>query len=302
MSVKVAQITKIFGEQKALNNVSFAVSTGEIVGLLGPNGAGKSTLMKIITGYIKQNEGTVEINGLNTLTSRIDYRKTIGYLPENNPIYYDMFVKEYLHWVANMYGLKNNAKRVQALIEQTGINNEQYKKIGALSKGFKQRVGLAQAIMNDPEVLILDEPTTGLDPNQIVEIRSLISEIAKDKTIILSTHIMQEVEAICDRIVILNHGNVVADGKTSDIMAKAKKTAQSVVCEFVEPIDIKALLKVKHVTEAMPIEGNKFLVLSDSKDDIRPLLFNFAKKNDFTIITLQQQSLKLEDIFQDLTL
>ena len=301
MSIKVNQITKIFGEQKALNNVSFAVNTGEIVGLLGPNGAGKSTLMKIITGYIKQNEGFVEINGQNTSTNRIDFRKTIGYLPENNPIYHDMFVKEYLHWVANVYGLKNNAKKVQALIEQTGINNEQYKKIGSLSKGYKQRVGIAQALMNDPQVLILDEPTTGLDPNQIVEIRSLISSIAADKTIILSTHIMQEVEAICNRIVILNHGNLIANGKTSEIKARATKTSQAVICEFIEDVDADKLFKIKRVTNVARIDAHKFLVQSDSKDDIRPNIFSFAKKNDLTLITLQQESLKLEDIFQDLT-
>lgn len=301
MSIKVNQITKNFGEQKALNNVTFAVNTGEIVGLLGPNGAGKSTLMKIITGYIKQSEGFIEINGQNLSTTRVDFRKIIGYLPENNPIYYDMFVKEYLHWVANVYGLKNNSKIVQTLIERTGINNEQYKKIGSLSKGYKQRVGIAQALMNDPEVLILDEPTTGLDPNQIVEIRNLISEIASDKTIILSTHIMQEVEAICDRIVILNHGNLIANGKTSEIKAKANKASQSVVCEFIESVDESQLLKLRHISSVERLVDNKFLVLSDSKDDIRPLLFNFAKKNDLTIITLQQESLKLEDIFQDLT-
>lgn len=302
MSVKVTQITKIFGQQVALNNVSFAVNTGEIVGLLGPNGAGKSTLMKIITGFIKQNSGTVEINGANTSNPRNDFRKIVGYLPENNPLYCDMFVKEYLHWVANIYNVKNNARRVQKLIEQTGIANEQYKKIGSLSKGYRQRVGIAQAIMNEPKVLILDEPTTGLDPNQIVEIRNLIAEIAKNKTIILSTHIMQEVEAICDRIVILNHGNVVADDKTAEIKSRAKKTEQQVICEFLEPCEPKTLLKLKHVSEVMPIQANKLLVMSNSKDDIRPTLFNFAKQNNLTIITLQQQTLKLEDIFQDLTL
>lgn len=301
MSIKVNQITKYFGEQRVLNNVSFAVNTGEIVGLLGPNGAGKSTLMKIITGYIKQNEGYIELNGQNTSTTRFDYRKIIGYLPENNPIYHDMFVKEYLHWVANIYGLKNIAKRVQTLIEQTGINSEQYKKIGSLSKGYKQRVGIAQALMNEPSVLILDEPTTGLDPNQIVEIRSLIAEVAQDKTIILSTHIMQEVEAICNRIVILNQGDVVANDKTARIRNMAPKNSQSLICEFLEPVEIKQIKKIKYVADVNLIEGNKFLVTSDSSTDIRPLIFNFAKSNNYTLITLQQKDLKLEDIFQSLT-
>ncbi len=222
MSITVKGITKLYGEQKALDNVSFKVNTGEVVGFIGPNGAGKSTMMKIITGYLPQSQGEVEVNDLNTLEHGLEIRRMIGYLPENNPLYVEMYIREYLTMVANLYGIKGIAckKAVEDMVEQTGLGPEQHKKIGALSKGYRQRVGLAQALIHDPSVLILDEPTTGLDPNQIVEIRKFIDGLGKKKTILLSTHIMQEVEAICDRVVIINLGKIVADETTAELRKK----------------------------------------------------------------------------------
>jgi len=222
MSIKVSGITKLYGEQKALDNVSFKVNTGEVVGFIGPNGAGKSTMMKIITGYIPQTQGDVLVNDLNTLEHSLEIKKMIGYLPENNPLYVEMYIKEYLTMVANLYGMKGPGvqKVVDNMIGQVGLGPEQHKKIGALSKGYRQRVGLAQALIHDPSVLILDEPTSGLDPNQIIEIRNFIHSLGKKKTVLLSTHIMQEVEAICDRVVIINLGKIVADEVTSELRKK----------------------------------------------------------------------------------
>lgn len=222
MSITVNGITKLYGEQKALDDVSFKVSTGEVVGFIGPNGAGKSTMMKIITGYIPQSQGEVRVNDLNTLEHGLEVRRMIGYLPENNPLYVEMYIREYLTMVANLYNIKGPAARkaVNNMIEQVGLGPEQQKKIGALSKGYRQRVGLAQALIHDPSVLILDEPTSGLDPNQIIEIRKFIDVLGKKKTILLSTHIMQEVEAICDRVVIINLGKVVADESTTELRKK----------------------------------------------------------------------------------
>jgi len=222
MSIKVSGITKLYGEQKALDEVSFKVNTGEVVGFIGPNGAGKSTMMKIITGYIPQSYGDVWVNDLNTLEHGLEIRRMIGYLPENNPLYTEMYIKEYLTMVANLYDKKGKAAKMamENMIEQVGLGPEQHKKIGALSKGYRQRVGLAQALIHDPSVLILDEPTSGLDPNQIIEIRKFIDGLGKKKTILLSTHIMQEVEAICDRVVIINLGKIVADESTSELRKK----------------------------------------------------------------------------------
>jgi len=222
MSIKVSGITKLYGEQKALDDVSFTVNTGEVVGFIGPNGAGKSTMMKIITGYLPQTLGEVWVNDLNTLEQSLEIRKMVGYLPENNPLYVEMYIKEYLTMVANLYNIKGLAakKAVEEMVEKVGLGPEQHKKIGALSKGYRQRVGLAQALIHDPSVLILDEPTSGLDPNQIIEIRKFIDSLGKKKTILLSTHIMQEVEAICDRVVIISLGKVVADESTAELRKK----------------------------------------------------------------------------------
>jgi len=303
MSVTVNNITKLFGRQVALKNVSFQIQQGQVVGLLGPNGAGKSTLMKIITGYLTPDEGSATINGIDVLYPTSDYRRDIGYLPENNPLYTDMYVKEYLLWLAGIYRLgKASRRRVMEVIDITGIGHEQNKKIGSLSKGYRQRVGLAQALIHNPSVLILDEPTSGLDPNQIVEIRSLITEIGHNKTVILSTHIMQEVEAICGRIIIINRGTIVADGSAPEIQALTSSSTQNVLVEFDKQPLIDHLYKIEGITAVKQIEGNTFLLASNSSIDIRPLIFNFAKNNNFAILTLQRKSSNLEEVFQSLTL
>jgi ABC-2 type transport system ATP-binding protein len=301
MSIKVFGVTKEYGKQKALDDVSFEVQSGSVVGFLGPNGAGKSTMMKIVTGFIPQTSGIVEVNGINIENPEKDTRKDIGYLPENNPLYTDLFVKEYLTFVANIYKLgKNTNKRVSELIELTGIGHEQNKKIGSLSKGYRQRVGLAQALIHNPSVLILDEPTSGLDPNQIVEIRKLIKDIGREKTVLLSTHIMQEVEAICQKIVIINKGKIVADGSTGEIMAQSTGVGGVVLVEFIEETSQEKLTKIKDVTEIARI-GNAWLISSKSQKDMRPEIFRFAVENGLTIITLQQKGRQLEEIFQSLT-
>lgn len=222
MSVTVEHVTKMYGAQKALDNVSFHIQSGEVVGFLGPNGAGKSTMMKIITCFLSQSSGQVEVCGFNVMDQSLDVRKNVGYLPENNPLYVDMYVKEYLNFIAGLHHIKNPAKRIEEMIEITGLQVEQKKKIGMLSKGYRQRVGLAQALMHNPKVLILDEPTSGLDPNQLEEIRNLIINAGKEKTVILSTHIMQEVEAVCSRVLIINKGKIVADKPKEEIVKQGK--------------------------------------------------------------------------------
>lgn len=302
MSIVVNRITKQYSQQKALDAVSFSIPVGEVVGLLGPNGAGKSTLMKIITGYIKQTEGLVEVNGHNTLDPDFDFRGEIGYLPESNPLYYDMYVKEYLLWVAGIYKLgKTKGNRVRQLIDLTGIGHEQNKKIGSLSKGYKQRVGLAQAMLHDPSVLILDEPTSGLDPNQIIEIRNLISTLGREKTVLLSTHIMQEVEAVCQRVIIINKGSIVADGATSEIKGFSTGNAQNVVVEFLESVTPEVLGKIPSVSSVSKLDGELWLLQSESDSDVRPQIFNFAKQNGFTLLTMNRKKLMLEEVFQNLT-
>jgi len=302
MSIKVSAVTKEFGKQKALDEVSFEVLSGSVVGFLGPNGAGKSTMMKIITGFIPQTTGIVEVNGINIENQEQDIRRVIGYLPESNPLYTDLYVKEYLTFVANIYNLGSNTdKRVKELIELTGIGHEQNKKIGALSKGYRQRVGLAQALVHNPSVLILDEPTSGLDPNQIVEIRKLIKDIGKEKTVLLSTHIMQEVEAICEKIIIINKGKVVADGSTQEIIAQSSAKGNAVLVEFVEEIDRELFQKINGLSEITSITKNTWLLSANVKEDIRPKIFRFAIDNGLTLIGMQQKGRQLEDIFQSLT-
>ncbi len=303
MSITVNSITKQFGKQVALNSVTFQVPQGQVVGLLGPNGAGKSTLMKIITGYLTPDSGSALVNGVDINSPAYDFRRDIGYLPEHNPLYTDMYVKEYLLWVAGIYRLGKNArKRVLEIIDITGIGHEQNKKIGSLSKGYRQRVGLAQALIHNPSVLILDEPTSGLDPNQIVEIRNLIATVGQNKTVILSTHIMQEVEAICGRIIIINKGSIVADGPASEIKALTSSSVQNVVVEFLEAPSVELLQSIENVSNVNQLTATTFLVSSSSNADIRPTIFNFAKNNNLTLLTLQQKVLNLEDVFQSLTL
>ncbi|MCF6242358.1 MAG: gliding motility-associated ABC transporter ATP-binding subunit GldA [Bacteroidales bacterium] len=302
MSIIVKNITKRYGKQKALDNVSFEIKSGEIVGFLGPNGAGKSTMMKIITGFIPANEGEVFVNNLNADDNSLEIRKHVGYLPEHNPLYLDMYVKEYLAFVASLHLPKKEIKkRVKEIIEKTGLSIEQNKKIGALSKGYRQRVGLAQALIHEPDVLILDEPTTGLDPNQIIEIRNLIAETGKEKTIMLSTHIMQEVEAICDRIIIIDKGRIVADDQTQSIKENKKDSKTTIIVEFNKEVSTELLKQIKDVHQVEHHKGNVWLVQGVENKDIRENIFKFAVKNDLSVLSMQKQEKSLEEVFKDLT-
>ena len=298
MSIKVKKLTKVYGTQKALTEVSFEINKGEIVGFLGPNGAGKSTLMKILTGYIPQTNGDAKICNLDINKNSIETRSRIGYLPEHNPLYLDMYVKEYLEFVANIYNV--NHKYIDEMIKKTGLLKEQHKLIRSLSKGYRQRVGLAQALIHNPEVLILDEPTTGLDPNQLIEIRSLIKKVGRKKTVLLSTHIMQEVEAICDRVIIINKGQIVAN-KTIVELQKSKGNRKLITVEFDKKAEKKELMKIGNVLEARELKGNKYQIFSDSKFDLRPALFEFAVNNKLTVLQMNMEEQKLESIFQELT-
>jgi len=299
MSVKVTNLTKIYGTQKAINSINFEVKTGQVVGFIGPNGAGKSTTMKIITGYIPPTSGEAFINGMNIFKNSLQIREQIGYLPENNPLYPEMYIKEYLKYIAGIYKIKASKNKINDIIKITGLKKEQNKKIGALSKGYKQRVGLAQALIHNPSVLILDEPTSGLDPNQIVEIRNLISQIGKEKTVILSTHIMQEVEAICDRIIIINQGKIVADEQRTNIYKISKSDLLSFIVEFDNQININDLKNIKEVSNVVSVNKTKFIFQSNK--DIRKTIFDFAVKSDTAVISMQKKEKSLEEIFQELT-
>lgn len=301
MTISVSAISKYYGSQKALDRISFQTGNGELVGFLGPNGAGKSTLMKIITGYLSADEGTVTINSELVETGNVSIRKQIGYLPENNPLYTDLYIREYLEMVAGFYHLQHKKEQVQKMIELTGLKDEQHKKIGALSKGYRQRVGLAQALIHDPSVLILDEPTTGLDPNQLEEMRQLIRTISANKTVMISTHIMQEVEAICNRVIIINKGKLVADGSISQLKAGGFAQKQSVLVEFDRAPEMGSLRKISGVNKIEVISKTSFLAESMDQTDIRPKLFQFAVQNQLIILTLKEQQQSLENVFQDLT-
>lgn len=300
MSIEVSGVKKIYGKQEALKDVSFSVGPGEIVGFLGPNGAGKSTMMKIITCFIPQTSGTVKVCGKDVVDEPMEVKKRIGYLPEHNPQYLEMYVKEYLEFVGGIYQIKNKKSRVQELVNLVGLGPEQHKKIQQLSKGYRQRVGLAQALLHDPDVLILDEPTTGLDPNQIIEIRNLIKEIGKKKTVIMSTHIMQEVEAICDRVIIINKGEIVADKQTQQIQ-QVQENVVVIKIEFDQAIDIKQLTQIKGVKNVRQREGHVYEVEATSKHDVRPKLFQFAVETGVQVLQLQQSEQHLEDVFHKLT-
>ena len=302
MSIVVQGVTKLYGVQKALDNVSFEVKTGEIVGFIGPNGAGKSTMMKIITGFIPASSGTVSVNGLPVEDDNPEVKKQIGYLPENNPLYTEMYVREYLGFVASIYRTGSSLrKQTDSIIELTGLSPEQNKKIGSLSKGYRQRVGLAQALIHNPAVLILDEATTGLDPNQIIEIRNLIKEAGKEKTVMLSTHIMQEVEAICDRVIIIDKGIIVADEDKINIYSKIKRPKQVIQVEFDKETSESSLSEIKNVKSVKNVRNNLWLIEAESEEDIRPSLFNFAVKNNLTVLSLNKQESNLEDVFRQLT-
>lgn len=302
MSITVQGVTKFYGAQKALDNISFEVKTGEIVGFLGPNGAGKSTMMKIITGFLTASSGKVSVNGLPVEGYNQEIKKQIGYLPENNPLYPEMYVREYLGFVASVYktGLSKKTQ-IDKIIDLTGLGPEQNKKIGALSKGYRQRVGLAQALIHNPAVLILDEATAGLDPNQIVEIRNLIREAGKEKTVMLSTHIMQEVEAICERIIIIDKGVIVADEEKSNIYSRFKRTKQIIEVEFDSETTESSLKDIANVGSVKRVRNNLWLIETEGDKDIRPDIFNYAVKNNLTVLSLTKQESNLEEVFRHLT-
>lgn len=299
MSIVVSGISKLYGKQKALDNVSFNISSGEVVGLLGPNGAGKSTLMKILTCYIPPTSGQANVCGMNVLEHPLQVRTKTGYLPENNPLYLEMYVKEFLIFIASIHKLPNKKKRVDEMIELTGLHVEQKKKIGQLSKGYRQRVGLAQAMIHDPEVLILDEPTSGLDPNQIIEIRNLITHIGKEKTVLLSTHIMQEVEAICSRAIIIDEGHIIADDSIANLHNRTQSNVVSV--EFDKPVEKNKLLKLQGVTNCSSQDQLNWTIESTGKTDLRKELFKFAVDHGLTVLSLEKAKSTIEDLFRRLT-
>ncbi|RSK39914.1 gliding motility-associated ABC transporter ATP-binding subunit GldA [Mangrovimonas spongiae] len=296
MSIEVSNITKIYNQQKALNNVSFKVDKGEIVGFLGPNGAGKSTMMKILTTYIEASKGTAKVSDYNVADSSRDVQKRVGYLPEHNPLYLDMYVKEYLNFNANVYNIPKS--RIDDVIELTGLTPEAHKTINQLSKGYRQRVGLANALLHDPEVLILDEPTTGLDPNQLIDIRNLIKSIGKEKTVFLSTHIMQEVEAMCDRVIIINKGEIVADKKLKDLR---DNQIQTVIVEFDYRVEEAFLLKLPKVSKVENTHDFVYEITFATTEDMRSHVFDFAHDNQLKILQLNQKNASLESLFRDLT-
>jgi ABC-2 type transport system ATP-binding protein len=301
LSVIVKNLTKIYGNQKAVDDISFTANEGEILGFLGPNGAGKSTTMKIATGFISASSGEVEVAGFDVDNQSLESRKHIGYLPEHNPLYLDMYVHEYLEFSGRSYGLqkKDLKEKVRSVVEKCGLSLEQNKKISALSKGYRQRVGLAQALLHDPKVLILDEPTTGLDPNQILEIRKLIKEISKDKTLIFSTHIMQEVQALCDRVIIINKGKIVADKTLKELSAESGSKKYRI--EFSEEVNLDSVRNLGMVTDIELLETNIYKISTSTEKDIRSKIFKVASENDLPLVGLQEESGSLEDIFHSLT-
>ena len=300
MSILVKNITRLYGAQKALDNISFEVPKGEILGFLGPNGAGKSTMMKIITTFIPPSEGEVKVCGFDIISDSMEVRRKVGYLPEHNPLYLDMYVREYLGFIAGLHHMKQKDKRIKEMVDLTGLGQEQHKKIGALSKGYRQRVGLAQALIHNPEVLILDEPTSGLDPNQLVDIRNLIKNIGKEKTVMFSTHIMQEVEAVCDRVIIINKGKIVADGLSGEL-GREKNSGYSISVEFDKDISRGALSQIEGVKRVDKAGENSWELFTDSKEDIRPAVFRFAVNQQLTVLTISRNEKNLETVFRDVT-
>lgn len=301
MSILIKNVTKKYGEQKALDDVSIEVNKGEVVALLGPNGAGKSTMMKIITCYLPPNEGEVKVFGHDVLSESLKVRRVVGYLPENNPLYPDMYVREYLEFVAGIHKLGNRSKqRVKEMIEQTGLELEHHKKIGALSKGYRQRVGIAQALIHDPEVLILDEPTSGLDPNQLAEIRNLVREVGKQKTILLSTHIMQEVEAVCDRVVIINRGKIVADAPTRELQL-LNLTNRIIKAEFNQPVNFEQIKDIKGVVEVQKENETTVRIFVNSDEDLRAQVFKLAVEKNWILLSMGYEDQTVEQVFRKLT-
>ncbi len=300
MSIEVKNLLKKYGEQKAVNDISFTVNKGEIVGFLGPNGAGKSTTMKMITGYLQPDAGEINVTGIDVRKYPLEAKKKIGYLPESNALYYDMYIREYLSFIGDIHEVKTKKQKVEDVIQLTGLIPENKKKIGQLSKGFKQRVGLAAALLHDPEILILDEPTSGLDPNQIVEIRQVIKDQGKDKLVLFSSHILQEVEAICDRVIIINKGKIVADDKLSNLQ-NINKNIQTVIVQFAEAIDKTLLLHIKDAAKIDGMQNAGFQIQTSNPDAVRKELLSLALEHNLNIVSLQTQNQSLEKIFQSLT-
>lgn len=297
MSIEVLQISKNYGAQKALDSVTFSIKKGEIVGFLGPNGAGKSTLMKILTTFLDADQGTASVNGHDVSTAQKAVQRSVGYLPEHNPLYLDLYVREYLAFNADVY--KVSKTRIDEVIALTGLTPESHKKIGALSKGYRQRVGLATALLHDPDVLILDEPTTGLDPNQLVEIRELIKNIGKNKTVFLSTHIMQEVEAICDRVIIINNGKIVTDKKLDTLMTEDKE--QVIEVEFDYQVEAQLIAKIPNLQSYKNIHDTIWELTFSTEKDMRPSVFDFAQENGLKTLQLNLKNKNLEAVFREMT-
>ncbi len=300
MSVKVNQLTKIYGSQRAVDQISFEAKKGEVLGFLGPNGAGKTTTMKILTCFIPQSEGSAEVCGFDTEKNPIDVRHHIGYLPEHNPLYKSMYVREYLRFFARLHKIRPAKKRIDELIEMTGLELEQKKLIGALSKGYRQRVGLAQAMLHNPDVLILDEPTSGLDPNQLIEIRSLIKQLGKEKTVIFSTHIMQEVQQLCDRVLIINRGKLVADDPIAALQNRISNKTM-VTVEFLQKADVAKLKKINGVDGVNPLGDRQYELFANADIDFRKEVFDFAVSNQLTLLEMKKEVSSVEDIFTELT-
>jgi ABC-2 type transport system ATP-binding protein len=300
MSIEVIGLTKIYGAQKAVNNISFSLNKGEIVGFLGPNGAGKSTTMKIITGYLRSDGGTAKVAGIDVTTDPMAVKKKIGYLPEANPLYYEMYVKEYLGFIAGVHKVQHPQVKIQNIIELTGLQVEQKKKLGQLSKGYKQRVGLAAALIHDPEVLILDEPTSGLDPNQIIEIRNVIKEQGRNKTVLFSSHILQEVEAICDRVIIINKGELVADDKLSNLRSRSS-SSDTVKVSFKEALEDEWLQRLPAGETVNKVDANTWRIATSKPEELRKQLLELSLQHNLNIVSLQTEGSSLEDVFRSLT-
>jgi ABC-2 type transport system ATP-binding protein len=301
MSITISNLTKTYGKQKAIDSISFNAANNEIVGFLGPNGAGKSTTMKIVTGYLEADSGNVNVNGIDVHTNSLEVKKQIGYLPEGNPLYYEMYVREYLGFIASLHKIKTNVKkRIEEVIDVTGLRFESNKKTGQLSKGYKQRVGLAAALIHDPEVLILDEPTSGLDPNQIIEIRQVIKDLGKNKTVLFSSHILQEVESICDRVVIINKGTIVADDTLSNLRL-SNKAYHTVIVQFAENIDINILAAIEGVQKAEAEKAFLFKLQTLNPENVKKHLLKISIQNNLNILSLQSESKSLEEVFRNLT-
>ena len=300
MSIRVSNLVKTYDQQKAVDNISFSVARGEIVGFLGPNGAGKSTTMKIVTGYLQPDGGDANVCGIDVLKSPLETKKKIGYLPESNPLYYDMYVKEYLDFIADIHRVTGKKKKIEEVIQTVGLGSESKKKIAQLSKGYKQRVGLAGALIHDPEVLILDEPTTGLDPNQIIEIREVITRLGKNKTVLFSSHILQEVEAICDRVIIINKGKLVADDTLSNLQ-RNNKQQHEVLVSFQQPVDIGLMKTLSDVITITELQAGHYKLQTAAPDSVRKQLLELSLQHNLNIVSLRSESHSLEDIFRDLT-